>query len=173
MTDISILPEFDGRYFGQKRILEHLSLLIHWAEKNNEPLPPLLFTGAHGQGQKVLAALISEHLAIPLYDLYLFQVSSQLMCKLIANGEVKRFNSLSDVFKVISSKGMLFLEPEPAISGYELDQVVELWNSCEGTSDDAIYSLSNLIIRATVFTDVPILLRKRIAAHFHFGPCLS
>ena len=60
---------------------------------------------------------------------------------------------LSDAFEMISVEGMLFLEPEPTLSGYELDQVVELWSSRGGTSDDAIYRFSNLIVRATVLTE--------------------
>ena len=105
MSTIQILPEFVGRYFGQRRILEHLSVLIRWAEQREEELPPLLFTGAHGQGQRVLAGLIAERLSAPLHDLCLYRLAGGLRSKLAANGKVARFASLEDLLPNLPGNG--------------------------------------------------------------------
>ena len=170
MTEISILPQFAEGYFGQRQILEHLTLLIQWAEETEEELPPLLFTGAHGQGQRVLAGLIAERLTSPLHDLCLFKVEDRLLSNLTANGKTEHFESLPDLSRALPAEGVLFLEPESTVSNYELDRVVEQWSARRGNHEDAIYKFSNLIVRAAKCEDIPLSLRRRMAAHFHFGP---
>ena len=71
-TDASeILPWLLEGYFGQKAILEHLTLLVRWSEEANEELPAMLFTGVHGQGQRVLAKLVAENCGMEYVDIEL------------------------------------------------------------------------------------------------------
>ena len=170
MVDSKIIPLFEKHYFGQRRILEHLSILVRWSQLQKEALPPLLLTGARGQGLRVLGGLLADHLSIPIYDLRVFGSDQSVCCKSSLDGRPVRFDSFLEFLKRLPGDGLLFFEPEPTVSTCELDDILEQWRDRGPSDNHGRTQLSNLLYRAEKLSDVPMFVTVKMAAHFHFGP---
>ena len=151
-----ILPWLSKGYSGQSAILKHLSVLIRWAEQQQEELPALLITGARGQGQTVLAELIARNCELEYVHIGLTNTAT------IAY-ELRALPQIED-------RKLLYIECQETISPERWAEVVLQLKQRNQSHLARPTELSDLIVRARHATDLPTSVRFLMGAHFHFGP---
>src|SRR3989344_2713126 len=104
--DVALRPKNFNEYIGQENIKKNLNILIEAAQKRNEPIEHLLFSGPAGLGKTTLAHLVAQ------------RVGAQI--KTTSGPAIEKVGDLASILTNLSAGDILFID-----EAHRLNKMIE------------------------------------------------